>query len=380
MRRLVAAGGFTGQGPDEFRALLEEMTGLGILAGDSQGWRLRSSNVLRLLGNQHAIEEALENHDTSKPLTKLTAAQARRPIAADNRISPLTEQQLARLTTPGNELRIVIGSAATGLGSIANVLDDQQKRAPSKLDPIVCSTSPSHYKELLSTGKPGPLHRIVVVKLSRFNDIDKARASLRQAETIQPPAGVTRTVVALADACKAEHLALATEFDPDNALIPLRRVTLEGISSWATDVEALAPFAETEARNRLMETTGGWPILLDEALVQARQGRRVLTICKNIDEEVTSGALGTALLDGLGLTASPDMRTLLTDLAALDEPLPWDDLVELLQDSHPAPQQALERLRMLDALAQDEKQLHMLDPTVRRAWPPQPSGWSPTPA
>ncbi|MEU1576678.1 hypothetical protein ABZ519_37095 [Streptomyces collinus] len=366
--------GFTGQGPDEFRALLEEMTGLGILAGDSQGWRLRSSNVLRLLGNQHAIEEALENHDTSKPLTKLTAAQARRPIAADNRISPLTEQQLARLTAPGNELRIVIGSAATGLDTVAAVLEDQQNRAPSKLEPIVCSTSPSRYKELLSTGKPGPLHRIVVVKLSRFNDLDKARASLRQVETIQPPAGVTRTVVALADACKAEHVALAAEFDPDNALIPLRRVTLEGISSWATDVEALAPFAETEARNRLMDATGGWPILLHAALAQARQGRRVLTICKNIHEEVASGALGTALLDGLGLTASPDMRTLLTDLAAFDELLPWDDLVELLQDSHPAPQQALEELRMLDVLAQDEKQLYLLDPTVRRAWPPQPHG------
>lgn len=372
--------GFTGQGPDEFRALLEEMTGLGILAGDPQGWRLRSSNVLRLLGNQHAIEEALENHDTSKPLTKLTAAQARRPITADNRISPLTEQQLARLTTPGNKLKIVIGSAATGLGTVVAVLEDQQNRAPSKLDPIVSSTSPSHYKDLLSTGKPGPLHRIVVVKLSRFNDVDKARASLRQAETIQPPSGVTRTVVALADACKDEHLALAAEFDPDNALIPLRRVTLEGISSWATDVEALAPFAETEARNRLMDATGGWPILLDAALAQARRGRRVPTICKDIHEEVTSGALGTALLDGLGLTASPDMRTLLTDLATLDEPLPWDDLVELLQDSHPAPQQALEKLRMLDVLAQDEKQLYLLDPIVRRAWARQPHGQSPSPA
>ncbi|WP_346080971.1 MULTISPECIES: hypothetical protein [Actinomycetes] len=371
--------GFTGQGPDEFRALLEEMVGLGILASDPQGWRLRSSNVLRLLGNQHAIEEALENHDTSKPLTKLTATQARRPIAADNRISPLTEQQLARLTTPGNELRIVIGSAATGLGTVTAVLEDQQKRAPSKLDPIVCSTSPSHYKELLSTGKPGPLHRIVVVKLSRFNDIDKARASLRQAETIQPPAGVTRTVVALADACKAEHVALAAEFDPDNALIPLRRVTLDGISSWATDVEALAPFAETEARNQLMDATGGWPILLDAALVQARQGRRVLTICKTIHEGVSSGGLGTNLLDGLGLTESPDMRTLLTDLAALDEPLPWDDLVELLQDSHSAPQTALEKLRMLEVLAEDEEQLYMLDPVVRRAWPAQSHGESPSP-
>ncbi|MFJ3673588.1 hypothetical protein ACIPSE_44825 [Streptomyces sp. NPDC090106] len=363
--------GFTGQGPDEFRALLEEMTGLGILAGDPQGWRLRSSNVLRLLGNQHAIEEALENHDTSKPLTKLTAAQARRPISAGSRISPLTEQQLARLTVPGNELRIVIGSTATGLDTVEAVFEDQQNRAPSKLEPIVCSKSRQHYKDLLSTGRPGPMHRIVVVELSRFKDLDRARESLRQVETIQPPVGVTRTVVALADACKAEHVALAAEFDPDNALIPLRRVTLEGISSWATDVEALEPFAETEARNRLMEATGGWPILLDAALAQARQGRRVPAICKNVSEAVATGDLGTALLDGLGLTASPDMGTLLTELVAFDEPLPWDDLVELLQDYHPAPQQALEELCILDVLAQDDEQLYQLDPTVRRAWPPQ---------
>ncbi|MGW3339146.1 hypothetical protein ACWDCL_16910 [Streptomyces sp. NPDC001009] len=107
MRRLVATGVHR---PEARRVpwAAGGMIGLGVLAGDPQGWRLRSSNIPRLLGNQHAIEEALENHDTSKPLTKLTAAQARRPIAADIRISPLTEQQLARLTTPGNELRIVI--------------------------------------------------------------------------------------------------------------------------------------------------------------------------------------------------------------------------------------------------------------------------------
>jgi len=257
------------------------------------------------------------------------------------------------------------------LDTVEAVLEDQQNRAPSKLEPIVCSKSPQHYKDLLSTGRPGPTHRIVVLKLSRMKDLDRARESLRQAETVQPPAGVTRTVVALADACKAEHVALAAEFDPDNALIPLRRVTLEGISSWATDVEALEPFAETEARNRLMEATGGWPILLAAALAQARQGRRVLAICKNVREAVATGDLGTALLDGLGLTASPDMGTLLTELVAFDEPLPWDDLVDLLQGSHPAPQRALEELRILDVLAQDDEQLYQLDPTVRRAWPLQ---------
>ncbi|WP_406446849.1 hypothetical protein OHB14_50100 [Streptomyces sp. NBC_01613] len=360
--------GFTGQGPDEFRALLEEMAGLGILAGDPQGWRLRSSNVLRLLGNQQAIEEALENHDTSKPLTKLTATQARRPIATDNRISPLTEQQLARLTTPGNDLRIVIGSPATGLDTVAAVLEDQRNRAPSKLEPIVSSTSRAQYKNLLSTGKPGPLHRIVVVDLSRFHDADTARVSLQQVTAIQPPSGVTRTVVALADARDAEHLALAAEFDPDNVLVPLRRATPEGISSWITDVEALAPFAETEARNQLMDATGGWPILLDEALDQALRGRRVPAICKNLHEDVSSATLGTNLLNGLGLTEATDVRDLLTELAAFDEPLPWDDVVELLQESHPAPHEVLERLRMLDVLVQDDEQLFLLDPIVRRAW------------
>lgn len=372
--------GFIGQGPDEFRALLEEMTGLGILASDPQGWRLRSSNVLRLLGNQSAIEEALESHDTSKPLTKLTAAQARRPIAvvahdaAPGRVSPLTEQQLARLTNPGNELRIVIGSAATSLDAVFAVLEDQQRRAPSKLDTIVSSSSPSHYKELLRTGKPGPLHRIVVWKLSHYNDVEKIRVRLRQVATIQPPRGVTRTVVVLADACNQQHRDLAVEFDPDNVLIPLRRVTPEGISSWATEVEALVPFTQTEARNRLMDATGGWPMLLDVALTQACQGRPVLTICKNIRKEVESGALGTEFLDGLGLATCPDMHALLTVLVALNEPLPWDDLVEFLQDDHPEPRKALEELRMLDVLVQDEKQLYLLEPTVHRAWPPRPHG------
>ncbi|MFF5004161.1 hypothetical protein ACFY3G_15105 [Streptomyces phaeochromogenes] len=54
--------------------------------------------------------------------------------------------------------------------------------------------------------------------------------------------------------------------------------------------------------------------------------------------------------------------------AAFDEPLPWDDVVELLQESHPAPHEVLERLRVLDVLVQDDEQLFLLDPIVRRAW------------
>ncbi|WP_405863895.1 hypothetical protein [Streptomyces sp. NBC_00005] len=42
--------------------------------------------------------------------------------------------------------------------------------------------------------------------------------------------------------------------------------------------------------------------------------------------------------------------------------------MELLQESHPAPHEVLERLRMLDVLVQDDEQLFLLDPIVRRAW------------
>ncbi|MGX5183130.1 hypothetical protein ACWKT5_09995 [Streptomyces avermitilis] len=53
--------------------------------------------------------------------------------------------------------------------------------------------------------------------------------------------------------------------------------------------------------------------------------------------------------------------------------------MELLQDSHSAPQTALEKLRMLDVLAEDEEQLYLLDSVVRRAWPPQSHGESLSP-
>ena len=358
--------GFTGQGPDEFRALLEEMTGLGILASDTHGWRLRSSNVLRLLGNQQAVEEALENHDRSKPLTKLTAAQARRPVH-EGRVSPLTEQQLARLTAPGNELRIVAGSPATTMADVIAALEDQHGRAPSKLEPIVSSTSRSDYRKLLSNGKSGPAHRVVVMDLKNMST-ETARASLQQALTVQPQSGATRTVVALADARNREHLELADEFDPSNTLVPLRRATPEGVSSWISDTEAMAAFAETQARNQLLDATGGWPLLLNAALLRARQGKRALPLCASIREDVASGALGAELLDGLGLTESADTHELLSDLAAFDEPLPWDDVVELLQESHDAPEEALARLRALDVLAQDEEQRFFFDPVVRSAW------------
>jgi hypothetical protein len=117
-----------------------------------------------------------------------------------------------------------------------------------------------------------------------------------------------------------------------------------------------------------MDATGGWPILLDEALNRALRGRRVPAICKGIQEEVTSGTLGTDLLNGLGLAEATDVRDLLTELAAFDEPLLWDDLVELLEESHPAPQEALGSLRMLDVLVQDEEQRFLLDPIVLGAW------------
>jgi hypothetical protein len=69
-----------------------------------------------------------------------------------------------------------------------------------------------------------------------------------------------------------------------------------------------------------MDATGGWPILLDEALNRALRGRRVPAICKGIQEEVTSGTLRTDLLNGLGLAEATDVRDLLTELAAFDEP------------------------------------------------------------
>ncbi|PZG22749.1 hypothetical protein C1I98_36540, partial [Spongiactinospora gelatinilytica] len=98
--------GFAGAGGD-FPALLEECVGLGMLAADGGGFRLRTPYILTLLGGAGQIEAVLEGGFGAPAGFDPESVRAPGPDGRDR--SPLTGGQVARLLRPGGGLRLVTG-------------------------------------------------------------------------------------------------------------------------------------------------------------------------------------------------------------------------------------------------------------------------------
>ncbi|MGW0545567.1 nSTAND1 domain-containing NTPase, partial [Streptomyces griseoincarnatus] len=73
------AEGFRDLDPDQFRAYLTEMEGLGVLAPDPdhRGWHLRSANALSMIGTLEDVDAQLENTSSRQVTERLTALETR---------------------------------------------------------------------------------------------------------------------------------------------------------------------------------------------------------------------------------------------------------------------------------------------------------------
>ncbi|WCD91152.1 hypothetical protein KPP03845_200113 (plasmid) [Streptomyces xanthophaeus] len=349
--------------PDEYRALLEEMAGLGVLAADETGWRLRSSNVLLLLGSPASIEEELSTQE-AEAATVLSAAQARRTLP-DNRISPLTEAQIADLTQRRNGLRIVIGPLAAGLLDVVTALTEQQQRVPNRIAPLIAPNSPSNYKTALQSGRAGRQHRIIISDMRKFS-VSALRDSLDQALTLQPPEGVSRCVVALVDPCRIDHLRELTAADEENTVL-LQRATTDGLRSWTSNQDPMAPYSDPVQRAALLKTTGGWPSLLNRMLALSTKGLTPRKALALMTEEL-DGAGGTQILKETGLTEAVELHPLIDQLIDFDAPLTMEDLTDLLHPFHPHVHLQLTALRRMNVLDHVGPEGLTIEPVLAAVW------------
>ncbi|MDE2915516.1 MAG: hypothetical protein OXL68_21685 [Paracoccaceae bacterium] len=107
------------------RALLDEMVGLGVLLAEHQddllrSYRLRSPNLLRLLGPKETIEGELLRIVSSDRMTRVNPREFRSVIEQPARFGPLTKEQQGYLSDATDlfSLVLVLGSAALGLREV----------------------------------------------------------------------------------------------------------------------------------------------------------------------------------------------------------------------------------------------------------------------
>ncbi|MEU4265479.1 hypothetical protein ACYCCF_02110 [Streptomyces argenteolus] len=264
--------GFDKLDSEGFRAYLQEMVGLGVLAPnhDGQGWHLRGPNALRMIGTAQEIEARLLGAERESRLEEAVVLESRPGLDDGRRSAPLTIEQIDRLLGEGgNQVRIVLGTRATGIADVERTLRDATGRVAGWTLPAIGNANA--YRRALAAGRAAE-RRLIISDLALCSD-KPCRESLEQARTILPEAvGATRSVVLVSSAAQldfwrdlfdepeaAERLGAAA----DAMMVVLRRYDQRSLRDWAQYHSA---YEAEERLTRLALATGGWPFLLDRLL------------------------------------------------------------------------------------------------------------------
>ncbi|MER6317936.1 hypothetical protein ABT237_29850 [Streptomyces sp. NPDC001581] len=261
--------GFEQLDSEGFRAYLQEMVGLGVLAPnhDGQGWHLRGPNALRMIGTAQEIEARLLRAEKESRLEETVVLESR-PDLYDGGSAPLTVNQIDYLLGEDhNQVRVVLGTQATGVADVERTLREVTGRVAGWAVPPIGSAKA--FRRELAGGSVGE-RRLLISDLSLGSE-KSCRESLDLARAVLPEAAeAARSVVLVSGAAQLDFWsALLTGPDADqDSVVVLRRHDMRSMKDWTQRYS----LCETEERlTRLAAATGGWPYLLDLSL-QLRKG------------------------------------------------------------------------------------------------------------
>lgn len=317
--------GFEGVSPDEFRSLLDEMVGLGILVRSRQDrYGIRSPNVIRLLGTKDEIERKLvESSDLELP-TVFDPARYRRKLS-NKRRSPLTEAQAARMLASTSIPTVVTATSALGADRVVDALIEI---AASGEGVQVFPTSLDGLGDLVTqlARMRSPRH---VVLDARGADASVLGEALRKLAR-QTGASSTLSASILIEPSDRRILEL-----DDFAVRELTLTRWSDAELHAVEPEADVPMT-SETRDHLLDLTGGWPDILEQVLADGRRDgvTTMIEIARAQAQKVVDEGWST-LAQKVGVPSDSGAGAVLEVLLDWDEPMGREDLAEWIVSSSP---------------------------------------------
>ncbi|MFF0298659.1 hypothetical protein ACFYST_34880 [Kitasatospora sp. NPDC004614] len=363
--------GFGALDSEGFRAYLQEMVGLGVLAPnhDGRGWHLRGPNALRMIGTAQEVESRLLSAADECQLEETVVLEGR-PELRDNRSAPLTVTQVDDLLGDHvNQTRVVFGTPATGISDVEDTLRSVTERVAGwNLPPI---GRPSVFRQALIDGQPGERRVVVSDLASRATNDEACREALALARTLVPErSGVTRAVVLTLG---ISQLALWRELltgaeEADTIAVFLRRHDQRSLRAWAQHTDIFTADRVTQ----LLQVTGGWPTLLDRAIRLHRECGNEDDALSRLKDDLRQKVLAGDLLENSGLTAD---SLVMTGYRAVSEEFgtEWADeevlltAIELAGLELPDAQWVLTCLEALQAFDRNGTELR-LEPVLHECW------------
>ncbi len=317
--------GFGDMTSEQLRSLLDELCGLGVLISNIDGhYRLRSPNLVRLMGTKADIENRLLELSQKEPPRPFDADSHHAPLDdAAREYSPLSYAQERSLIPQQFGVGLICASEAMGLSALPRAFN---RYIPADLAGGVYTEIPADITDseklntwlgkYLQTNKG--YQRLVVC----YRPLGKAQGSLEN---------LVRTTL---DFCRRHRsrtgqrwLRVLFLFDPSStwawlSLHQERRKRLEdrmevvwpprwNLSGIRRRLDQHDKMCSEDICQSVLDETGGWPLLLDALFDRCDMEDNPRAFAKKIGEEVAQSddsALGRRFRGSLGLNVNEVVR------------------------------------------------------------------------
>lgn len=263
--------GFEDLNSAEFEVYLDELVGLGVLTRDRENYfAVRSPNIVTMLGSKEQLETELEeNREQFELPHEYNPRSTRRQITTDGGTvrSPLSEHDLSRLVPvqkkyPPRDF-VVIGGNALGVSNVAPVLT--MVAAERGVQVTVFDGAGEGIASALSefkwAGGGASSPRLVVVDGSRA-DASTAAAIIDAADLVRKRGHGHLVMVLGPTGAGTVRTHRQRWSSTGTSLITLEKWSGDGIRSWRDN-----PFNTPTDRQDLLHHSGGWPELVERAVV-----------------------------------------------------------------------------------------------------------------
>jgi hypothetical protein len=264
---------------------------------------------------------------------------------------------------------VVLGSPATGIGDVAHAVRLAADVGDRFTVPVI--NSRRQFEDELVAGQPGE-RRIVLTDLAALAPKPEAyEAALNAALELRPrQPGVTRSAVIVAG---PQQMSLWRNVLGDDGRTPaLGTVTLRRYDRKTMRVWALASekFSVPERLERLLEVTGGWPLLVEQAGQLAsnmEDGQALATVAAEL--ALPSGA--AAFVEAVGVTADEELVNAFESVLGLvdDTGVALADVVAAASLAVDDADTAVACLQALGVFDIDPSGMYRPEPLLVRSWP-----------
>jgi hypothetical protein len=298
--------GFASCGVDDLRALVTECVDLGILATDTGRYRMRTPMVLRLLGTEEEVLEALYSAPERLSMPSISdAGFYRRQLLRVTARSPLTEAQLGRIFGDRTGTFMVVGSNALNNERVSAALEDARSEGAGRFGQLVPARS------LTADGLRRTIEMLTAARALVIADarsirnevLDDLLWTATDAISVAELSNITASVVFIAGPGNAASWVNREDLIELSPLDPI------GLRLWC-DEDGL-PYHDDAARAEVLDVTGGWPKLMNRLAERQRAGGPVASGTKALDEisNWLSGPGAGELADAAGVGAQGGVLT-----------------------------------------------------------------------